>query len=197
MKADENVKEANNEERRDFIKTATKLSGAVALLGISAESFGVIIGAEGAQAQNPDARMRAIQLLFTEAIEQGDMRTAVDKYRGEAKLNDSQLRALMSISREELVALKSLRGKLTPLKLPEWVMATGDCSSPPPPPPDGGGGGGGGSGPIPPYGIAIRNAVARGDLQEMKNVGANARKFMADVNSALAELDKAIKKLSK
>ena len=50
------------------------------------------------------------------------------------------------------------------------------------------------TGPVPPYGEAIRGAVARGDVQEMKNVAANARKWVSDVQSALKELDSAIKK---
>ena len=50
------------------------------------------------------------------------------------------------------------------------------------------------SGPVPPYGEAIRGAVARGDAQEMKSVAANARKWLADVQSALAQLESAIKK---
>ena len=50
------------------------------------------------------------------------------------------------------------------------------------------------SGPVPPYGEAIRGAIARGDVQEMKNVAASARKWISDVQSALKDLDGAIKK---
>jgi hypothetical protein len=50
------------------------------------------------------------------------------------------------------------------------------------------------SGPVPPYGEAIRGAVARGDAQEMRSVAANARKWLSDVQSALAQLDSAMKK---
>ena len=53
------------------------------------------------------------------------------------------------------------------------------------------------SGPVPPYGDPIRKAIARGDAQEMKNVAASARKWMADVQSALDQLDSAMKKSSK
>jgi hypothetical protein len=49
-------------------------------------------------------------------------------------------------------------------------------------------------GPVPPYGEAIRGAIARGDMQGMKNAAASARKWVADVQSALAELDRAMKK---
>ena len=50
------------------------------------------------------------------------------------------------------------------------------------------------TGPVPPYGDPIRGAIARGDAQEMKNVAANARKWMSDVQSALEQLESAIKK---
>ena len=47
-------------------------------------------------------------------------------------------------------------------------------------------------GPVPPYGIAIREAVARGDAAEMKKVAAAARKHLTDVQSALDKLTAAI-----
>ncbi len=53
------------------------------------------------------------------------------------------------------------------------------------------------TGPVPPYGDPIRGAIARGDVQEMKNVAANARKWVSDVQSALKQLDSAIKKAGK
>ena len=53
------------------------------------------------------------------------------------------------------------------------------------------------TGPVPPYGEAIRGARARGDVQEMKNTAANARKWVADVQAALKQLDSAIKKAGK
>ncbi len=49
-------------------------------------------------------------------------------------------------------------------------------------------------GAIPPYGVAIRDAIARGDANEMKNVAAAARKYLSDVQSALDKLDKALGK---
>lgn len=53
------------------------------------------------------------------------------------------------------------------------------------------------SGAVPPYGDPIRKAIARGDAQEMKTVAASARKWMSDVQSALNQLDSAMKKSSK
>lgn len=50
------------------------------------------------------------------------------------------------------------------------------------------------SGPVPPYGDPIHKAVARGDLQEMKALASSTRKYLSDVNAALAKLDASIKK---
>ena len=64
------------------------------------------------------------------------------------------------------------------------------------------------SGLLPPYGVPIRNAIARGDLHEMKATADAARRALykvdykpvtdkneAEVREALAELEAAIKKL--
>lgn len=53
------------------------------------------------------------------------------------------------------------------------------------------------SGPVPPYGEAIRGAVARGDVQEMKDLAASSRKWISDVQSALKQLESAINKTKK
>ena len=50
------------------------------------------------------------------------------------------------------------------------------------------------TGQVPPYGEVIRGAIARGDMQGMRNAAASARKWMADVQSALTELESAMKK---
>jgi hypothetical protein len=44
-------------------------------------------------------------------------------------------------------------------------------------------------GPVPPYGEAIRGAIARGDTREMKDLAASTRKWLSDVESALEELE--------
>ena len=53
------------------------------------------------------------------------------------------------------------------------------------------------TGPVPPYGEAIRGAVARGDVQEMKNLADSSRKWIADAQAALKQLDAAINKTKK
>lgn len=50
------------------------------------------------------------------------------------------------------------------------------------------------TGQVPPYGEVIRGAIARGDMQGMRNAATSARKWLADVQSALAELESAMKK---
>ena len=49
-------------------------------------------------------------------------------------------------------------------------------------------------GPLPPYGVAIKEALARGDVQEMRRVAASGRKHLKDVQAALKRLEKAIEK---
>ena len=50
---------------------------------------------------------------------------------------------------------------------------------------------------IPPYGEPIRQAIARGDANEMKRVAASARKYVSDVQAALDKLDQALGSLKK
>jgi hypothetical protein len=52
------------------------------------------------------------------------------------------------------------------------------------------------SGPLPPYGVPIRDAIAGGNLREMKAMAARTRKHIAEVESALKILDSRIGKLS-
>ncbi len=52
------------------------------------------------------------------------------------------------------------------------------------------------SGPIPPYGVAIREAVARGDEAEMQKVATAARKYLNNLQTALDKLTAATGKKS-
>ncbi|HVF55883.1 MAG TPA: DUF1843 domain-containing protein [Pyrinomonadaceae bacterium] len=52
------------------------------------------------------------------------------------------------------------------------------------------------SGPVPPYGEAIRQASARGDVQEMRKLANASRKWLKEVQSALDKLDKSIARKS-
>ena len=45
------------------------------------------------------------------------------------------------------------------------------------------------SGAVPPYGEAIRQAAARGDVAEMRKAAASARKWIKDAQAALEKLE--------
>ncbi len=49
-----------------------------------------------------------------------------------------------------------------------------------------------GRGPIPPYGVPIREAIARGNPREMKALATSARQYLKNVQSALDALDKSL-----
>lgn len=44
------------------------------------------------------------------------------------------------------------------------------------------------------YGVFIRDAIARGDVTELRNVREAARKQIADSQAALKDLDKAVRR---
>ena len=49
-------------------------------------------------------------------------------------------------------------------------------------------------GPVPPYGVPIREAIARGNKSEMKSLASSTRKYVADVQRALKVLEGKIAK---
>jgi Domain of unknown function (DUF1843) len=51
------------------------------------------------------------------------------------------------------------------------------------------------TGAVPPYGVPIREAIARGDPQEMRKMAVIARKHINEVQTALAALERNLKKL--
>ncbi|MDT5268386.1 MAG: hypothetical protein QOH49_572 [Acidobacteriota bacterium] len=51
------------------------------------------------------------------------------------------------------------------------------------------------TGPLPPYGVAIREASARGDAAEMRKVAASARKWISDAQTALEKLEQKLGKV--
>jgi hypothetical protein len=50
-------------------------------------------------------------------------------------------------------------------------------------------------GALPPYGVPIREAIARGDVREMRQVAASTRKWLKDVQAALDRMEKSMKDL--
>lgn len=53
------------------------------------------------------------------------------------------------------------------------------------------------TGPLPPYGNAIKEAIGGGDLQNMRNTATSTRKHLKDVTAALKKLEAAIAKREK
>jgi Domain of unknown function (DUF1843) len=49
-------------------------------------------------------------------------------------------------------------------------------------------------GPLPPYGVPIREAIAGGNLSEMKAMATRTRKYIAELERALKTLDNQISK---
>lgn len=48
------------------------------------------------------------------------------------------------------------------------------------------------TGPVPPYGVAIREAIARGDAQEMRKLATTTREWLNEVSGALDQLESSI-----
>jgi hypothetical protein len=51
------------------------------------------------------------------------------------------------------------------------------------------------SGPLPPYGVPIREAIASGDVKKMRKVAASTRKWIKDVQASLDAMEKSMGKL--
>jgi hypothetical protein len=131
MKTNKNNSSAPN-QRRNFIKTATKLTGVFALLGLSTEGFKTVVSAQGERERDGEIspRERTIALLFNEAMSTGDMKSAIIKYQNEAKLTNEQITGLQSISKAELSILKKVREKLIPLNLPAIALSMAPAMAP-------------------------------------------------------------------
>lgn len=48
------------------------------------------------------------------------------------------------------------------------------------------------TGPVPPYGVAIREAIARGNVQEMRKLATTTREWLNKVSAALDQLESSI-----
>ena len=96
-----------NQEKRNFLAVAAKFSAVAATLGAGGT---VILAARS------DAAVTApIQSLLHTAVQTGDMDMAIKQYGEQCKLDATQLKALQSLSRQELNSLKSIQQKLLPL----------------------------------------------------------------------------------
>jgi len=52
------------------------------------------------------------------------------------------------------------------------------------------------TGPLPPYGDPIRQAIASGDIQVMRKVAASTRHWLKDISTLLTSLERQIEKVS-
>lgn len=113
-----------HEERRDFLKLATKYSAILAVLGVENAAFA------GTPIQTAQATQRApvqrdvrtaparispnqLQTVMDDAIRLGDVNRALAQNKHIAKnLNQEQKQALQSLSRSDLAALQRIQDKL-------------------------------------------------------------------------------------
>jgi hypothetical protein len=98
-------REILNEKRREFLSVAKKFSTVVAILGLT--SAGLAGGSNGEK--NP------IQQLLHSAINSGNMELAIKKYGKQAQLKERHLKALRSLTKHELLLLRTIKQKLAPL----------------------------------------------------------------------------------
>jgi hypothetical protein len=108
LKGGKMKKKEGNHARREFLAVLSKFSAILATLGITNA-----ILLKNASGQTPNAE--PIQLLFLDAIRTGDMEPAIKKYGALAKLEQKELIALRSLTRNELAILKQIQQKLMPL----------------------------------------------------------------------------------
>jgi hypothetical protein len=96
-----------SERRRDLLAAVSKLAGVMAVLGVSGKS---ILGKPGQSLTSE--RDKAVQDLFQYAIQTGDMETAILKYARKAELLEKHLKALRSLTEDDLKILHEIQDKL-------------------------------------------------------------------------------------
>ena len=95
-----------NNERRELLSAASKLAAAMAALGLSGTSV------LGQASQSLTARERAARDLFQLAIRTGDMQAAILKYGKSAQITDRHVKALNSLTADDLRLLGEIQKKL-------------------------------------------------------------------------------------
>ena len=96
-----------DQERRKFFAVAAKFSTVAVTLGLG----GSAVLATSAEA----AKSNPLQLLLHEAVKAGDMRIAFKKFGKQCNLNKDQIKAMHSLTKNDLLVLKQIQKKLSPL----------------------------------------------------------------------------------
>ncbi len=124
------VLSAEKEERRNFLKTATRFAAVITAVGLTGEHWATIVRAAQVKARRSvlvtktvrvTPQQQALGKLILEAIKTRNMKAAISKHRSRAKLTRAQERALSSLGTKDLQALNSIQ-----VKLGDLAVAAGD-----------------------------------------------------------------------
>ena len=95
-----------SDKRRELLTTAGKLSAVMLALGVTGKNI------LGQPIETLTEREKAVQELFQYAIRTGDMKTAIKIYGEKAQVEEKHIKALMSLTAEDLKFLKEIQEKL-------------------------------------------------------------------------------------
>jgi hypothetical protein len=109
------------EDRREFMRVATKFAGVLAALGITAEAWASggatvapVPGAKGEQMLklNPAQSRKLASDVLKDAIKTGDLDASLGKNKAAGRLAPGDLQALKGLDKTDLQALNRIQGKL-------------------------------------------------------------------------------------
>jgi len=99
--------EKADDKRRELLAAAGKLAAVMAVLGVSGKRM---LGTTGPAATTE--RDKAVQALFQYAIRTGDMEAAIKKYGEKAQVKEKHVKALLSLTKDDLELLRQIQDKL-------------------------------------------------------------------------------------
>jgi len=110
------------EDRREFMRVATKFAGVLAALGITAEAWASSTVAPsapmpGAKSEqmlklNPTQSRKLAADVLKDAIKTGDLDASLGKNKAAGRLAPGDLQALKGLDKTDLQALNRIQGKL-------------------------------------------------------------------------------------
>jgi hypothetical protein len=100
------------ENRRGFVKSAAKVAGVLAALGLTQEA---LVATAEAQDDERKKRAQSIAALMKHAVETQDMGAAIKVHGKNAKLTQQEHKALASLSKEDLGHLAKIQKMLAPI----------------------------------------------------------------------------------